>query len=254
MSAESEQSAPGRPGGAEGVGLISLVRVHADEVVERLRSVAGLGRVEAVFLEQCTQPQVESLKLSILLVDSSTVSASALAESLGLHGSVTAAGLTLKLVAYGLAEGDEETLLDFAALGAKGFVFSDATFTQLSETLLRVIEGQVRCPRRVALALLDYFAASARVRTTLDVLNDLTPRQRQAMLLRIAGNSNKQVAHRMGIEIGTVKREIHDAYRKLGVHQIDEVLQLLRNDTSQRRNTTQPRVDSDASDERTRSG
>jgi hypothetical protein len=36
----------------------------------------------------------------------------------------------------------------------------------------------------------------------------------------------------MGIEVGTVKREIHDAYRTLGVRGIQEVAQLVNRDES----------------------
>ena len=214
------------------IAVLSSVRVHADEIAARLRDVEGLGTVVRFRVEDCSSSQLLRQNLAVMLVDSSSVRATVLANAFGLTASRTLASLTLKLVAYGLVEGDDDTVLDFAALGAKGFVYSDATFAELSETVIRVLEGQVRCPRRVAVALLDHYTSSARVRRRFDVLNVLTPRQREAIVLRLAGESNKLVAHRMGIELGTVKREIHDAYKKLQVRGLQEVAQLVdRNDS-----------------------
>lgn len=215
-----------------GVALVSHVRVHAEEIASRLSDVEGLGTVMPLRAEDCSPSQLQRQNLAVILVDSSSVRAPALVNTLGLTASLTLASLTLKLVVYGLAQGDDETVLDFAALGAKGFVFSDATFAELSDTVIRVLEGHIRCPRKVAVALLNHFTSSGRVRGRFDVLNVLTPRQREAVILRLAGESNKLVAQRMGIELGTVKREIHDAYRKLEVRSIQEVAQLVARDDS----------------------
>jgi DNA-binding NarL/FixJ family response regulator len=198
----------------------------------RLSDVEGLGAVVALRAEDCSLSQLQRQSLAVMLVDSSSVRAEALANTLGLSASLTLASLTLRVVVYGLAQGDDETVLDFATVGAKGFVYSEATFAELSDTVIRVLEGQIRCPRKVAAALLHHFTSAARARVRFDVLNVLTPRQREAVILRLAGESNKLVAQRMGIELGTVKREIHDAYRTLEVRGIQEVAQLVNRDES----------------------
>jgi DNA-binding NarL/FixJ family response regulator len=215
-----------------GVAVVSHVRVHAEGIAARLSDVEGLGTITSFRAEDCSPTQLQRQNLAVMLVDSSSVRARVLANTLGLTASITLASLTLRLVVYGLAHGDDETVLDFAALGARGFAFSDATFAELSDTVIRVLEGHIRCPRKVAAALLDHFSSAARVRGRFDVLNVLTPRQREAVILRLAGESNKLVAHRMGVELGTVKREIHDAYRKLEVRGIQELAQLLDRDDS----------------------
>lgn len=233
MSGEAQPvSQHERASAVKGVAVVSHVRVHAEEVAARLSDVEGLGTVTSLRSEDCSPSQLQRQKLAVIVVDSSSVRATVLANTLGLTASLTLASLALKLIVYGLAQDDDETVLEFAALGAKGFVFSDATFAELSDTVIRVLEGQIRCPRKVAVALLNHFASSARMRGRLEVLNVLTPRQKEAVMLRLAGESNKLVAERMGIELGTVKREIHDAYKKLEVRGIQEVAQLVDRSSS----------------------
>jgi len=223
-----------QPSSAAGVAIISRVRIHAEELAASLGEDLGLNTVRPVRLEDCSPAQLESLGLTVIVVDSSSVQPTDLAQVFGQSDSVAAARVALKLIAYGLADGDEETVLDFAALGAQGFLFSDATFSELRETLRSVLVGQVRCPRKITVSLLRYFATSVQLRTRFQVLAALTPRQRQALVLRLAGNSNKVVARHMGVEVGTVKREIHDAYKKLGVHGIGEAAHLLSSEGANR--------------------
>lgn len=45
----------------------------------------------------------------------------------------------------------------------------------------------------------------------------LTPRQRQLLQLVAAGFSNMQIAHRVGISEGTVRKHLENAYARLGV-------------------------------------
>ena len=45
----------------------------------------------------------------------------------------------------------------------------------------------------------------------------LTVRERQILELLAHGSSNLQIAHRLGVAEGTVKRNTHDLFGKLGV-------------------------------------
>jgi DNA-binding NarL/FixJ family response regulator len=46
----------------------------------------------------------------------------------------------------------------------------------------------------------------------------LTPRQREILALISTGQSNKEIAHRLGTSDGTVKAHISAIMRRLGVH------------------------------------
>jgi hypothetical protein len=124
-----------------GVGVVSHVRVHAESMAARLSDVEGLGAVVALRAEDWSLSQLQRQSLAVMLVDSSSVRAEALANTLGLSASLTLASLTLRMVVYGLAQGDDETVLDFATVRAKGFVYSEATSAELSDTVIRVLVG-----------------------------------------------------------------------------------------------------------------
>ena len=45
----------------------------------------------------------------------------------------------------------------------------------------------------------------------------LSPRERAVALLIAGGLSNKEVAHELGLRLGTVKIHVHNIFQKLGV-------------------------------------
>jgi len=47
--------------------------------------------------------------------------------------------------------------------------------------------------------------------------SDLTPRQRQIMVLAAEGLSNKQIARQFNLTEGTVKIHLHKIYQRLGI-------------------------------------
>jgi DNA-binding NarL/FixJ family response regulator len=49
------------------------------------------------------------------------------------------------------------------------------------------------------------------------ILDQLTPREREVALMLRAGESNKVVAQRMGVELSTVKTHLIQMFRKIGV-------------------------------------
>ncbi len=216
------------------VGIVSGVRIHAERLAASLAYDFGANRFQAVRVEDCTPAHIANLDLQAIVVDSSSVQRDTLVHVFGVHESIVAGRVAIKLIAYGLAEGDEEAVLDFASLGATGFLYSDATFAELGETLRSVLSGDVRCPRKVTVSLLRHYSSSSQLRSRVAVLRSLTPRQRQALVLRLSGKSNKLVAASMGIEVGTVKREIHDAYKKLRVHALADVARLINDETGSR--------------------
>jgi two-component system, NarL family, nitrate/nitrite response regulator NarL len=45
----------------------------------------------------------------------------------------------------------------------------------------------------------------------------LSPRERAVALLVCGGLSNKEIAHELGLRLGTVKIHVHNIFQKLGV-------------------------------------
>jgi DNA-binding CsgD family transcriptional regulator len=51
----------------------------------------------------------------------------------------------------------------------------------------------------------------------------LTPREREMVGMLLKGDSNKQIAHKLGISEQTVKNTLHHAYSSLGVQSRGEL-------------------------------
>jgi DNA-binding NarL/FixJ family response regulator len=199
------------------ISLVSHVRVHAECLAAQLRALDRLPYVTLARAEDCAPSLRERQPADLLLVDSSSVPIGALILALGVEGAVMLADETLKLVAYGLSDGDEASITRLASLGALGFVACDATFDELAKTVQDVLAGEVRCPPSIAAVLVRHFGEAARLRARLEVLSPLSAREREALMLVVSGLEYKAIAARMAIAVDTVRAELHRAYSKLGV-------------------------------------
>ena len=209
--------------------LVSQVRIHAEGLADRLRGVERLKNVRLAQVEDCTQSQLGRVRPHLLLIDSSSVPIATLEQLLGTSAAVLLAeGVPdPRLVAYGLAVRDEESVLRLLSLGAMGFILSDAPFDALVETVLDVLAGQVRCPPEVARILIRRAGDLVRISAHVERFDGLTRREREALNLAMAGQQNKEIAARMGVTVATVRTELHSAYQKLGVESREDAARLV---------------------------
>jgi DNA-binding NarL/FixJ family response regulator len=97
--------------------------------------------------------------------------------------------------------------------GASGYIAKSASAEALIEAFRIVLVGGVYVPRSlVAVRDLD-----SQERTAQQQRGPLTPRQLEVLSLLAAGNSNKQIAGRLGTSDGTIKAHISAIMRQLGV-------------------------------------
>jgi DNA-binding NarL/FixJ family response regulator len=201
--------------------LISNVRLHA----EALRSILAARfphNVDVSGSEASTPSRIAQAAPVLLLIDSSSVDGARLAYALA-EGVITA-----PLVVYAVSNERPADVLAFATLHASGFVSSDASVEELHAVIEAVLDGEVRCPAWVTKLLVREYGAAVHVRAGVDRLQQLTPRQKEAVMLRAAGLTSKETAKRMGITPKTVKNEVHAGFQKLGVHSAQQAAKLLR--------------------------
>jgi two-component system nitrate/nitrite response regulator NarL len=115
-----------------------------------------------------------------------------------------------------------------AELGVAGFVTTDASLDELVRALESVACGDLVCSPATAGALLRRVAALAHERPQDDRFALLTGREREIVDLLADGLSNKQIAHRLYIELATVRNHVHNILGKLGVHRRAEAAALIR--------------------------
>jgi DNA-binding NarL/FixJ family response regulator len=120
----------------------------------------------------------------------------------------------------------ERTVIDCAEAGVAAYVMRDESIEQLVETLAGVARREARCSPRLAGMLLrrvTELAANGHVPERPGE-PPLTQREREVLGLLADGLTNKQIAHRLSIEMPTVKNHVHSILGKLDVHRRTEAV------------------------------
>jgi DNA-binding NarL/FixJ family response regulator len=120
----------------------------------------------------------------------------------------------------------EVDLPGWARAGISGFLSTEASAGELAEVLRRAARGESPCSPDLAGA----FLARARAPRRQAIAGDgaLTKREAQIAELVADGLSNKAIASRLSIQLGTVKNHVHSILEKLSVHSRGQAAAKLR--------------------------
>jgi two-component system, NarL family, nitrate/nitrite response regulator NarL len=111
---------------------------------------------------------------------------------------------------------DRESILDLIRAGAKGYVFKDAPPSELVQAIEAVHRGEVFFGSRVSSVLVnEYMAEYGRVEQE---TGDLSPREKEVLVMIAEGCSNKEIGGRLQISVRTVETHRERIMRKLDVH------------------------------------
>jgi DNA-binding NarL/FixJ family response regulator len=133
----------------------------------------------------------------------------------------------VQVLVIGVAE-QEEVILRFIEAGAAGYVLSEDSVTGLVDNIRAAAQGKALVSPEMAGALMSRITelTDARpipeYRYRLDQVADLTPREQEVLELIGAGLSNREIADRLVIEVGTVKNHVHSILQKLDVSDRDD--------------------------------
>jgi DNA-binding NarL/FixJ family response regulator len=111
-------------------------------------------------------------------------------------------------------------VLEWAEVGASGYVPRDASLTDLVAAIERTARGELQCSAQVAAGMIRRVWALAKVAGDREVpagSTPLTPREREIMRLIDQGMSNKDIARHLGIGVATAKSHVHHILEKLHV-------------------------------------
>ncbi len=107
---------------------------------------------------------------------------------------------------------DRERIMKAIDAGATGYLLKDADPRELHSAIRAAAEGGVPLHPTAAAAMLEERAgASAKTRT------ELSPREREVLILVGSGLANKQIARRLGISEKTVKTHLTKVFGVIGV-------------------------------------
>jgi DNA-binding NarL/FixJ family response regulator len=109
------------------------------------------------------------------------------------------------------ANQQEQQLFAAVRAGARGYLSKSADITEVLDALRAVAYGEALISPELAVRLLDEFARLSQLQT------GLTARERDILNAIVRGDSNREIAHKLGLSEKTVKNYVSEILSKLGV-------------------------------------
>jgi two-component system, NarL family, nitrate/nitrite response regulator NarL len=119
-----------------------------------------------------------------------------------------------RLVAMPLPE-TEAAILAWAEAGISGYVADSAALADLPRLLREIAMGRQSCSLKIAGVLLRRAGLGAELAAPAGESAALTAREREILVLLGAGKTNKEIARRLDIGVGTAKCHVHSVLTKL---------------------------------------
>jgi DNA-binding NarL/FixJ family response regulator len=204
--------------------IISGVRFLRDSLAEILGRVPALHICgEAAGLAEAIT-QLAVIKPDILLLDAGICGGTATAQ----HLREAAPGS--RIIVIGVGE-TVENVLAWAEAGIAGYVPNTASIDELILLIGQISHGEQPCPSRIAGSLLRRIAAGAAPAGAAPagtapaaLATPLTGREQEIYRLVGAGLSNKDIARRLRISLGTTKSHVHNLLGKLSLQRRADVM------------------------------
>ena len=132
----------------------------------------------------------------------------------------------MRIVAFAVSE-TEDDIIAWAEAGVIGYIPSTAALADFVRLVRDIHSGEQVCSGQVASGLLRRIALSANRgsgRFTTFLVPGLTERERLVAELLRSGLSNKEIARRLSISLGTTKSHVHSLLGKLNVRRRKQVV------------------------------
>jgi len=101
--------------------------------------------------------------------------------------------------------------------GAHGYVSKEAPPAELLQAIESVFEGEPFFSEEIARAALSQFVSSGGKK---EPFAQLTSREREVLVLIAEGQSNKEIANKLGIGVRTIETHRERIMRRLGIHSV----------------------------------
>ena len=151
----------------------------------------------------------------------------AMPDALSLPGAIVAAEIPVKVVAFSVADTEDE-ICECAEAGIAGYVGRNGSKEDLIAAVENAIRGEVLCPPRVAATLFRRLAAHVHAKKQRPPDAVLTSREQDIIALIDRGLSNKEIARQLKISLPTVKNHVHNILEKLQVRRRGAAAAVLR--------------------------
>ncbi|MCT2537044.1 response regulator transcription factor [Aquibacillus koreensis] len=127
---------------------------------------------------------------------------------------------------------EEEYIIEGLVNGANGYLIKGIDFKLLTNTIRDVARGQYMLPTEVATKLATYLVNNVKKKaeSTLPkhMTGDFTEKESQIMMLLAERYTNKEIADKLTMSVGTIKNYLTVIYEKLQVKNRQEAASILR--------------------------
>jgi DNA-binding NarL/FixJ family response regulator len=111
----------------------------------------------------------------------------------------------------------DEYVYEALHAGASGFLLKNASPEELVEAIRVIARGDALLDPSVTRHVIEEFARSKPADAKVDGLDELTPREREVLVLLARGLTNAEIAERLIVGAGTVKTHVAGVLMKLGL-------------------------------------
>jgi two-component system, NarL family, nitrate/nitrite response regulator NarL len=201
--------------------VVAGIRLYSEGLTLALEQTAHIRAVgTTASLDQLTTRLLE-LRPTVVLLDMGAPDGTTMIQT------ILDASPKSRVIALGMGESESE-IIALAEAGIAGYVAREGSISDLVATIDSILRGELLCPPWVAGTLLRRVATLAADRRPWPQRARLSRRELEVVELIDEGLSNKEIAHRLCIELATVKNHVHNILEKLHVRRRSEAADLVR--------------------------
>ncbi len=200
--------------------VVSDVRIVRDGLADAIERRRQGGATESCPSLAAAAERATDLAVSVLVLDMSMPGALTFAREF------TQRRPDVHVVAFAVSDADP-ALIACVEAGITGFVPRDGSIDLLFATLSAIERGEALVSPRLAATLMRRLVYLGRDAEPTKAIQ-LTRREQEILSLIDRGLSNKQIAHRLSIELPTVKNHVHNILEKMRVRRRGEAAAAFR--------------------------
>jgi two-component system nitrate/nitrite response regulator NarL len=194
--------------------LIGDCRLFTDLVGSVLGRHDTMRLIGSTIEPETAAERLQSLGVDVVLIDAGIEST----DVLRLIREIKAKVLGPSIVVLGMQD-SEEAILRFIEAGVSGYLLKEASLQELLGAIEAVRQGRTVCSARIAAAVFNRVCRLSQTshKRSKDADEELSGRQQEILEMLALGLVNKEIAHRLGIAVCTVKNHVHNILDKLRV-------------------------------------
>jgi two-component system, NarL family, nitrate/nitrite response regulator NarL len=201
--------------------IVSDTRLYREGLALSLANVDRLVVVGVADTVASALSSIEEKNPDVALLDF------AMHDALALAHTIAAARMQVKVVAFSVADTEDE-VCECAEAGIAGYVARNGSKEDLIAAIENALRGEVLCSPRVAASLFRRLATQVQTTRQRPPEMALTGREQDIIALIDRGLSNKEIARQLKISLPTVKNHVHNILEKLQVRRRAAAAALLR--------------------------